>query len=488
MLYIYMAGEAREKCAVGGVLLTQEGPDHASALLYETMFAQQHRGDEASGMASRDPGGPLQVHRENGMVKDVYNKETIARLSGSMAVGHNRYSTNGRCDGHPQPVVDESVGLAFAHNGNLPDTTALDMFAERNRLLYRHRNDSEKIGLSIAQHMRTGMDLPEAIEHTTDLMTGAYSCVGTHDNVMFAFRDPHGIRPLSIGHIGENWVFSSETCGLDIVNAKYAREVKPGELVMISDDGKVESRQFAQGTDQLDMFEFVYFARHDSKLYGQTVQSVRKRFGQELAAEHGALYSDTSDVVVVPVPDTSIPAAKAYAQALRLERSEDAIVKNRYIGRTFMQPSDEARQIQLRRKHNILADEIRGRDVILIDDSIVRLNTIPNLVDRAIRIGAKSVSVLIASPPVRFPDYYGIDTPDQSELAAANMTVPEMQQAIHTDPKFRYLGFLPLDRMVRATGLEADMFNLSCFTGEYPIDIGQNRRNIYTPVSMQYAE
>jgi amidophosphoribosyltransferase len=330
-----------------------------------------------------------------------------------------------------------------------------------------------------------GQDLPTAVENAYPLLTGAFSCVGVHDNTLVAFRDPYGIRPLALGHFNDNQVISSETCGLDILNAEYDREIKPGELVIISDDGKIETRQLADGTDKLDMFEFVYFARHDSRLYGKTVNEVRRRFGEELALEHGALHDDGDNVVVVPVPDTSIPEAEGYAQSLGLDMTQ-AIIKNRYIGRTFMQPTDQARRTQLRRKHNIISERIKGRDVVLIDDSIVRLNTMPNLVQRMHQIGAKTVSVLIGSPPVRFPDYYGIDTPHQSELAAANMTVAEMKKAINED--CHYLGFLSLERMVRATDLPADMFNLSCFTGEYPIDIGRRKREISAPVSMEYAE
>jgi amidophosphoribosyltransferase len=250
----------------------------------------------------------------------------------------------------------------------------------------------------------------------------------------------------------------------------------------------MESRQLAEANKKLDMFELVYFARHDSKLYGQTVNEVRRRFGVELALAHGAMQDDGDNVVVVPVPDTSVPIAEGYAHSLGLKLTQ-AIVKNRYIGRTFMQPTDDMRTRQLRRKHNIIGDAIKGKDVIFIDDSIVRLNTIPNLVQRAEKIGAKSVSVLIGSPPVRFPDFYGIDTPDQSELAAANMTVEQMRMEISKscEKECRYLGFLSLEGMIKATGMPGDMFNLSCFTGEYPIDIGRNKRSIHTPVSMEYV-
>lgn len=489
-----MAGEAREKCAVGGVLFANDEINDASAHLYEVMFALQHRGDEASGMATMHPGQPLAHHRDLGMVKDVYDEDAMRQLTGSIAVGHGKYTTSGRNDEqkrrHVQPVIDESLGMALSHNGNIPDTTKLDNFLTKHNLLYRHRNDSEKMGHSVAQFMRGGQDFPTAIESAYPLFDGAFSCVGMHDDMLVAFRDPKGIRPLALGHFDKNRVVSSETCGLDILNAKYDREIKPGELVIMTNDGKIESRQLAEGTEKLDIFEYVYFARHDSELYGQSVNEVRRRFGQKLAEEHGALHEDTDNVVVVPVPDTSVPIAEGYAESQGL-RLKQAIIKNRYIGRTFMQPTPDMRERQLRRKHNIISEPIKGRDVILIDDSIVRLNTIPNLVQRAYAIGAKSVSVLIGSPPVRFPDFYGIDTPSQDELAAANMTTEQMRNSMHgpTGERCKYLGFQSIQGMVEATGLPAEMFNLSCFNGEYPIDIGpRNKANIRKPVSMEYAE
>lgn len=489
-----MSEQLTEKCAVGGVLFADDKINDASAHLYEVMFAMQHRGDEASGMATMHPGEPLAHHRDLGMVKDVYDEEVMSRLTGSIAVGHGKYTTSGRDDDqkrrHLQPVIDESLGMAMAHNGNIPDTTKLDNYLEKHNLLYGHRNDSEKMGHAIAQFMRGGQDFPSAIESAYPLFNGAFSCVGMHDNLLVAFRDPKGIRPLALGYFDNNRVVSSETCGLDILNAKYDREVKPGELVIMSNDGKVESRQLAEGSEKLDIFEYVYFARHDSKLYDQSVNEVRRRFGQQLANDHGALHDDIDNVVVVPVPDTSIPIAEGYAESLGLKLKQ-AIIKNRYIGRTFMQPTPDMRKRQLRRKHNIISEPIKQRDVILIDDSIVRLNTIPNLVERAYAIGAKSVSVLIGSPPVRYPDFYGIDTPNQDELAAANMTVEQMRDFMRgpNGEKCKYLGFQSIQGMIKATGLPSEMFNLSCFNGEYPVDIGpQNKVKIRKPVSMEYAE
>lgn len=277
-------------------------------------------------------------------------------------------------------------------------------------------------------------------------------------------------------------VFSSETCGLDIIGADYEREVQPGELVIASSDG-IETYQLAEGTNKLDMFEMVYFARHDSQLYGQSVNEVRRAFGRQLAREHGPLRDNTDNTVVVPVPDTSIPAAEGYGAELGLP-VEQLIIKNRYIGRAFMSVEDGERQDHPRLKHNLVRSAIKGKDLVVIDDSIVRLNTIPVITQLAKAAGARSVSVLISSPPIRFPDFYGIDTPSQDELAAANLTVEEIKNEIECD----YLGFLSLRGMVEATGVPDDNFNLSCFTGEYPINIGRRKREIVEPVSMQYAD
>jgi amidophosphoribosyltransferase len=476
-----MAGEAKEKCAVSAVM-TSDPELSASELTYETLFAMQHRGTEASGMATLLPDGRLETHRKNGMVRDVYDEEAIHRLAGSMAIGHNRYSTSGSKLAHAQPVIDEAIGFSFAHNGNLPVTQYLETYLSKQHITPRHFNDSEMMGLAIAQNIRNGHELPDAVELAYPLFRGAFSCVAMHDGMIVAFRDSKGIRPLALGRMEEGYAITSETSGLDIIGAEYEREVMPGEMVVVTHDG-IESRQITEGDSKLDMFEFVYFARHDSQLYGQRVNEVRRRFGQQLAEQHPPANDDSENTVVVPVPDTSIPASEGYAEALGLSIKQ-AVIKNRYIGRTFMQPTHQQRRQQLRRKHNIIPEAVQGKDVIFIDDSIVRLNTIPRLVELAHLVGAKSVSVLIASPPVRFPDYYGIDTPKQGELAAANLTVEQMREKIGC----RYLGFLSLSRMIAATNLPGDKFNLSCFNGDYPVGIGQRKNEITMPVSMEYAD
>lgn len=454
----------------------------AAALVHDMLFAMQHRGSEASGIAAQQPDGSLSHHRGEGLVRDVYAPEDMEQLVGSLAIGHNRYSTAGSKCGHEQPVLDAPIGFALAHNGNLPVTDYLETFLRKHNVRTDKLNDSEMKGQATALYIRGGQDMPDAVQLAYPLFRGAFSSVAMHDGVITAFRDPAGIRPLAIGKRDDGYVVASETCGLDIVDATYVREVDPGEMVIITKGG-IESRSIAEGSPKLDMFELVYFARPDSVLYGMSVNDFRYRCGQELAAQHPPLVDNADNTVVIPVPDTSIPAAEGYAAALGLPHRQ-AIVKNRYIGRTFMQPSDAARRAQLRRKHSFVPGSVQGRDAIIIDDSIVRLNTLPRLVQLAQSEGARTVSVLLASPPVRFPDYYGIDTPQQSELAAANLKIEEIRRRIGCD----YLGFLGLSRMVSATALPADKFNLSPFNGEYPIGIGYHKQSISMPVSMEFAD
>lgn len=476
-----------EKCAVAGVVLAEREHD-AAAMVYESLFAMQHRGVEASGMASVQQDGAIRERRGLGMVVDVFTEQDMTNLSGRIAVGHNRYSTSGAKDRHAQPVIDEAVGLALSVNGNLPSTRKLETFLKRHGIQTALLNDVEMMGLAIGEYIRAGQTLPAAIAKAYPLFTGAFSAVAMHGGQLVAFRDRCGIRPLALGKLDRGYAVTSETCGLDIIDARYIREIEPGEMLIITAD-RLESRQLAQGQRKLDMFEFVYFARHDSRLYGLSVNEVRRNFGKQLAAEYPISPANKDNVVVVPIPDTSIPASEGYADTLGLHHSQ-AVIKNRYIGRTFMQPTQAERHRHLRRKHNMVPEAIRGKDVILIDDSIVRLNTMPRLVELAHACGARSVSVLIACPPVRFPDFYGIDTPAQSELVAAQLTIEQMRLKMRG---CKTLGFLSLDGMIAATGLPAHMFNLSCFTGEYPIDIAEQQTGIRPPVSMErvrndYAE
>lgn len=469
-----------EKCAVVGVATHDNGPD-AAHITYQALFALQHRGVEGSGIVANGDGVRLHVVRKPGMVRDVFSAEDIATLTGSVSVGHNRYSTNGGRNEHLQPVVNPSINFSFAHNGNLPDPAGLAAYLKTRRYVTDQYNDSELLGHAIASKLHGGRSVESAIVEVTEMFDGAYSCVMSYDGALAAFRDPHGIRPLEIGAFDDGIIFASETCALETVGAQYMRSVLPGEIVTFQ-EGTLTSRQLAPPNPKLDIFELVYFSRHDSYLYGERVNEVRRRFGVELAMLHPSC-SGARNSVVVPIPDTSVPAAEGYADALGLPHTQ-AVIKNRYVGRTFMQPSQQARRSSLQLKHTMISERIRGRDVHFIDDSIVRGNTMPRLVKLARQMGAKSVSVLIASPPVRFSDFYGVDTPSQDELMAANRTVEQMRREIDCD----YLGFLSVSAMVRATGHPADMFNLAAFNGEYPVPIGSHASEIRAPVSTEYMD
>lgn len=468
-----------EKCAVAGII----SQDNASNLAEEALRSMQHRGQEASGIAAMADDGTVNAHRELGLVRDVFlDPKVLNRLIGDVAIGHNRYTTNGDKDKHAQPVIDESIGFAFAHNGNLPVTNQLEKELKRHNVLTPRLNDSEMMARIIATHIRDRKSLPKSIMNTYDSFQGSFSCVAMHDGQMAAFRDSKGIRPLSLGRMSNNsWIVASETCAIDAVGARIVGDIMPGQMAILSPDSLPEYIQLAEGEEKLDIFEFVYFARPDSVLYGERVNEVRRRFGEELADQHKEHIPD--DAIVVPVPDTSIPAAEGFAESLGL-RVRQAIVKDRYVGRTFILPEQREREKQLNIKHNIIPEAVKGRDVVVIDDSIVKLNTIPRIVKKLMDAGARSVIVLIASPPVRYSDFYGIDTPDQSELAAFSMNPEEMRRDIEA----RYLGFLSLGGMIRATRSPADRFNLSCFNGEYPIPIGKHAKTLHEPVSREYID
>lgn len=454
----------------------------AAQIAYQSLFALQHRGVEGSGIVATD-GGPLQTIRRPGMVRDVFADEDIQYLQGSIAVGHNRYSTNGGRNDHLQPVVSDAIGFALAHNGNIPDTTELSNYLSKRRYVMSQYNDSELLGNTLASKLHGGREFDMALTEAAELAVGAYACVATYDGMLAGFRDPHGIRPLEIGQFEGGMMFASETCALDTVGAEHVRSVQPGELVLIRDGKLVSAQQFADPSEHFDAFELVYFARHDSVMQGQRVDSVRRRLGEELAHLHAPWQVSPETTLVTAVPDTSVPAAEAYARTLGLPY-QSVIIKNRYIARTFMQPTQASRQSSLRLKHTMIPELVNGKDIYMIDDSIVRGNTLPRLVTLARQLGAKSVSVLIASPPIRFPDFYGVDTPSQNELMAANMTVEEMRQEIGAD----YLGFLSVSALVRASGLSQDRLNLAAFTGEYPVSIGWQSQHVSPPVSQEYVE
>lgn len=462
--------QLKEKCAVFGIIGRKFGTHtglEAARLTFYGLWALQHRGQESSGIVSSD-GHDLHRHAAPGLVATVYREEDLEQLPGHLAIGHNRYSTSGGFDEcYDQPFLERKHNIALGHNGNLPDTTKLEAFLKERGVKLEKLNDTSMMSAAISCYMDDGLDMPEAIKKAWPLFTGAFSIVAMDTNTLVAFRDECGIRPLSIAKIDGGYAVASETCAFDTIGAKYLRDVEPGELVVINDEG-LTAHQVVPGNLKLDIFEMVYFARPDSTLLGKRVDGVRKNFGRQMAKE----FPIKADVIV-PVPDSGIPAALGYAQASGI-RFEMGLIKNRYIHRTFIRPTTQLRERDLKMKLNPVIETLKDQRVVLVDDSIVRGTTMRHLVSMAFEAGAKEVHLLITSPPVRYPDFYGINTPKQTELLAAYMTEDEMRDYVGATS----LCFLSFDGMVEATGLPKDNFSTSCFDGVYPISIGKRADEI----------
>jgi len=454
----------QEKCGVFGVY----GQDfEAARLVYPGLFSLQHRGQESTGIAASD-GKKIRLHRGLGLVAHAYQEADLVFLKGHLAIGHNRYSTSGGFAlSHAQPVMREDSTIGLAHNGNLPSTKALEKFLARHHVPTDESNDSEMMLDALRVLMTRGATLDEAIRDVYPLFTGAFSLLIMTRNAIAAVRDAHGLRPLSIGRLNGGYLFSSETCALDTVGAKVVRDVNPGELVIVDERG-LHSVQLTRAHQHLDVFEFVYFARPDSLLLGKRVNEVRRTLGMHLAKE-----SPRAADVVIPVPDSAIPAAEGYAEVSGIP-VRTGLVKNRYIHRTFIQPEQHLREKHVEMKLNPLPEAVAGKNVIVVDDSIVRGTTSRKLVAMIRRAGAKRVHLAISSPPIRYPDFYGIDTPQQQDLIASTMSIKKITTYIGAD-SLQYLSF---DGMIAATGLPEGVFSTSCFTGDYPIDIHERASDI----------
>lgn len=456
--------QINEKCAVFGVY--GKSMD-AARLTYFGLYALQHRGQESSGISSAN-GTTINTHKGSGLVAQVYTEDDFQKLPGHIAIGHNRYATSGgSLFQHTQPVTDKDNILTIAHNGNLPQLEKLKSFLLENGIETEGFNDTEYIHAAIKWHLKHGDSLEGAITKTYPLLTGAFCLLILTKDKIAAVRDNFGIRPLCIGKLNGGFIFSSETCALDTVNAEYVRDVNPGELVVVSENG-LESITLDKSTSKLDIFEMVYFSRPDSLLLGKRVYKVRENLGRLLAKEH-PVNADT----VIPVPDSAIPAAIGYANALQIP-FEFGLVKNRYIGRTFIMPDQKLRDRGVQMKLNPIVEVIKDKRVVVVDDSIVRGTTLKKIVTMLRGAGAKEVHVLSSCPPVKYPDFYGINTPFQDELIGANLSIPEIEKFVGADS----LNFLSYGSLIKATELPEDAFCTSCFTGKYPIDIGDHAKNI----------
>ena len=461
--------ELKEKCGIVGIYGVNLP---VSRLAFFALFALQHRGQEASGITTSD-GKKLHTHKGAGLVAQAYKEKDIEYLKGYIGIGHNRYSTSrGGALDHAQPVVNIDNSFALAHNGNLPSVTSLEIFLSSKKILKQNRTDSELIADALFFYINKGVSLPAAVKKVFPLITGAFSLTIMNKDTLIAVRDAYGMRPLALGKIGKGYVFASETCALHTIGASFLREVNPGEMVVVNKNG-LKSIKLAKATPKHDVFEYIYFARPDSVLNGKLIYSVRKNFGKQLALE-----CKLNVDAIVPVPDTASPVALGYSEASGIP-IELALVKNRYVHRTFIEPSQKSRRNSVALKLIPLPEVLKGKKIAVIDDSIVRGHTCKKLVKRLFEAGAKEVHLLISSPPVRFPDFYGIDTPKQDELIASHKTVAEVCKFLGATS----LHFLSLEGLIKSIGLPADQLSTSFFTGVYPIDIKERKSDVSYDVS-----
>jgi len=437
-----------------------------SRLAFYGLFSLQHRGQEGAGIAASD-GTNIRCHKNSGLVAQAFTEDDIRTLTGFCAIGHVRYSTSkGTGLLHAQPVTVQE-DMALAHNGNLPSTRALEEFLTAHNVSIENRNDSELMADAVGWYLAQGKQLPDAVRAAFPLFTGAFSVVVMTKDSLVAVRDGCGIRPLVMGKLGGGTVFASETCAFHAIGAEFVREVLPGEMVTVDKSG-VRAEQLVPPDQKFDIFEFVYFARPDSTFMGRSVYEVRRNCGAQLARE----YHPDADIVV-PVPETAIPVAAGYANESGIPL-ELALIKNRYIHRTFIEPDPRTRDLGVKMKLVPLPEVLKGKRVILIDDSIVRGTTSRRIVKTLFEAGAREVHFLVSSPPILFPDFYGIDTPAQSELIAAEKSVEEIGKFLGATSLY----YLSLGGLIGATKLPRTMFNLSCFTGGYSIDIRERMREI----------
>jgi len=456
-----------EACGVFGVYAAGED---VARLTYFGLHALQHRGQESAGIAVGDH-ETVTVTKNLGLVSRVFKESDLDSLTGDVAIGHTRYSTTGSSTSweNAQPHLS-TIGrqvIALAHNGNLVNTHELREGLKDRGIRFRSTTDSEVIATLIGAFTQQHHHIRDGIRETMKLIEGAYAVVLVTEEALYAFRDPHGVRPLVLGKLDDRgWVLSSETCGLDIVGAEYIREVAPGEIVKISAEGVDAQQGVPAQKPSLCMFEFVYFARPDSMLYDCSTYEARRRMGCALAGE-----APVEADLVIGVPDSGIPAAVGFAQGSGVPYGE-GLAKNRYVGRTFISPSQTIRQQGIRLKLNPLKSAIEGKRLVVVDDSIVRGNTTRKLVQLLREAGVAEVHMRITSPPVAWPCFYGIDTDTQEQLIGATHTVEEIRAHIGADS----LAYLSLDAMVRATGTEGADFCLACFNGEYPVDIPESVR------------
>lgn len=452
--------EIQEECGVTGIFAPGED---AGRLAFFSLFALQHRGQESAGLAVSNGHG-ITIHKDMGLVTQVFSEDVLSHLRGGIAIGHTRYSTTGSSvlrNVQPIECFKGEECFAIAHNGDLINAAEVRAEMEAEGIGFETTNDSEVIAKLIATS--SAATIEDAIIEAMKRIKGAYSVVILTKDKLIAIRDAHGIRPLCMGRLnGSHYIIASETCALNVIGASFTRAVEPGEMIVINENGVKEIQAVPTERHSLCIFEFIYFARPDSMMYGRTLHEARRRMGHELAREHPVPNAH----IVFPIPDTGTPAAIGFAEASRIPYAE-GVIKNRYIHRTFIQPNQRMRDLGVRMKLTPLKESIAGRRVVMVEDSIVRGTTTGQTIKMIRDAGAVEVHVRIASPPYRYPCFYGIDTASQNELIAAKLSIDEIKDYIGADS----LGYLSLQGLTRAIGIKKENFCRACLDGKYPIPV-----------------
>jgi amidophosphoribosyltransferase len=448
----------RDECGVFGIY----APGHeVSRLAYFALYALQHRGQESAGIAASDRGGHIMTLRDLGLVNQVFDEQKLRALGGEIAVGHVRYSTTGSNGwDNAQPVHrSDRRELALGHNGNLINAVELHSELREQGLSFRSTSDSEIIAALLASHEAPRIE--DAVAAVMPRLQGAFSTVLMTKDTLVAFRDPAGLRPLVLGRIGERYCVASESCALDIIGATRVRDVKPGEMVWVNAHG-LHSRMVVSGArEAFCVFEYIYFARPDSRMNGDVLQAMRGRMGEILAREAPVPGGE----LVIPVPDSGAPAARGFARASGLPQ-DDGLIKNRYVGRTFIEPGQELRKHGLRLKFNPLPEIVGGKSIVVVDDSIVRGNTTRQIVQMLRDAGAREVHMRISAPPIKHPCHYGVDMSTREEMIAHGRTVEEIAEELHCDS----LAYLSLEGVYEAVRGSSERHCDACFSGSYPLE------------------
>ncbi|MFP4619164.1 MAG: amidophosphoribosyltransferase [Spirochaetaceae bacterium] len=452
----------REECGIFGIWLPSNASDSVVAPIYYGLIALQHRGQESAGMVTNlgSKPGQFSLHKETGLVTEVFSREVLEGLDGNIGIGHTRYSTaggSGRVNAQPLTGHTRQGPLAVAHNGNLVNVEIMQELLEEAGSVFRTESDSEVI-LNLVARSAVKKGLLDAVWDATQAIQGSYAFLVMSSDCLVGARDRSGIRPMCMGKIGEGYVLASESCALDAAGAEFVRDIEPGEIVVINDEG-VNSLQITEKTrTQTCSFEYIYFARPDSVMDGISVYEMRRKSGEVLAG-----IEPVDADFVAAVPDSGIPAAIGYAKKAGIPY-EIALIKNRYVGRSFIQPSEEDRRRTVHVKLNPLESTVRGKRIVLIDDSIVRGHTMRKIVDRLRASGVAEIHVRIASPPVAYPCYFGIDTPYRKELISSERDIERVREHIGVDS----LAFLSLEGLFESLQ-NSDDFCTGCFRGVYPM-------------------